>query len=148
MFRLRLLCAGVLAVLALGLLPAGAAAGPGEEMVGAINHVRMTRGLPPLRTSPTLNRSSYGYARLLMRTQRFGHARYIHASRAFRPLGEVLELHPGRTAQVRAALRRWLHSPTHRRVLLSRSFRYVGVGLTSGRFRGWTRSIWVAQLGG
>lgn len=148
MSRLCLLWAGVLVIVAMGALPASAVAGPGQEMVGAINHARMARGLAPLRPAPLLNRSSYGYARALMRTQNFGHARNIRASRAFRPLGEVLEVHSGRSAQVRAALRRWLASPTHRAVLLSPRFRFIGVGLASGPFQGATRSLWVAHLGG
>ena len=148
MSRFRLLVAGAVSALALALPPAPAHAGPAEEMVGAINAVRGARGLPPLKTSRSLGRSSWAYARLLMRTQRPGHARTIHASRAFQPLGEVLEIHLGRYPQVPRVLRRWLASPPHRRVLLSRRFRFVGVGVTSGRFRRATRSIWVAHLGG
>ena len=35
----------------------------------------------------------------------------------------------------------WLGSPSHRRVLLQRTFRAVGVGIRIGPFKGWDRAI-------
>jgi uncharacterized protein YkwD len=46
--------------------------------------------------------------------------------------GEVLAWGQGRDASPRAAVRSWLHSPPHRRVLLGRSYRDVGVGVALG----------------
>lgn len=141
MSRTRKLLVGVLAVTVPAVLPSTASAGLPEEMVGAINAQRVAHGVAPLRHCPFLHRSSDGYARQLMHSQRFG-----HNLSGFRPAGEVLEIHSGRLAYVRRTVGAWMRSPSHRRVLLSRSFRYAGAALSTGRFQGHRRSIWVARF--
>ena len=141
MSRTRKLLVGVLAVTVLAALPSTASAGLREEMVGAINAQRIAHGVAPLRHSPFLHSTSYGYARHLMRSQRFAHAGSL------RSVGELLEIHNGRAAHVQRTVHLWMRSSSHRRVLLSRTFHRAGVGLTSGHFQGHRRSIWVARLG-
>lgn len=144
---IRTLAAGVLAALALAVIPGSAAATPRYSLLAEINTVRAYAGLHPLRLSSSLNRSSGRYSRYLMRHNRFGHASRIRASRRFRMLGEVLEMHRGWRAQVRGTLRAWLRSPGHRAVLLSPRFRWIGLGRATGRFHGRRSTIWVSQLG-
>lgn len=115
--------------------------------VKKINHVRHAHGLPSLRYSSSLHRSSTRFARHLMRADYFGHASRIRASSRFSLLGECLaqfsgwRLRPGRT------VRAWMRSPGHRAILLSRSFTSVGVGSSRGRFGRSPSTIWVAQFG-
>jgi uncharacterized protein YkwD len=142
----RISLAAVLSIAALALLPSSAGADGATDMIRQMNGIRASHGLPGLRQLPMLNRSAYRFARLLMRKRYFGHASHIHASRRFRKLGEMLELHSGRRAKIGATLRAWLRSPGHRAILLSPSFRYVGVGRTTGRFGRFTATIWVAHL--
>ena len=141
MSRTRKLLVGILAVTVLVPVPSTASAGLREEMIGAINVQRMAHGVAPLRHSPFLHSTSYGYARYMMRTDRFAHA---GARRSF---GELLEIHSGRSAYVQRTVHLWMRSPSHRRLLLSRYFRHGGVGMTTGSFQGARRSIWVARLG-
>jgi uncharacterized protein YkwD len=49
-----------------------------------------------------------------------------------RALGEILAWGQGRDASPRAAVRSWLRSTPHRRVLLGRNYRDVGVGVALG----------------
>jgi uncharacterized protein YkwD len=147
MHATRILGLSVLAALAVCALPSPTSAAPRASMAAEINSVRQAHGLRPLRLSGSLNRSSSRYARRLLRADWFGHASRIHASPRFRVLGEVLEMHRGRRARVRGALRAWLRSPGHRAVLLSPRFRWVGLGVDTGRFRGRTTTIWVGQFG-
>jgi uncharacterized protein YkwD len=123
------------------------AAGSTPPMIAKVNKVRAKRGLPRLRYSRSLGRSSGRFARHLMRVDRFGHAARIHASGHFRMLGEVLAIHSGWGARYRAVIRGWLRSPPHRVLLLSRALRYVGAGRARGRFRGRRSTIWVVQFG-
>jgi uncharacterized protein YkwD len=147
MTHIRIFAIGVLAALALAVIPASAPATPRESMLRQINAMRAYVGVHPLRLSGSLNRSSYRYSRYLMRRDRFGHASTIRASRRFRVLGEVLEMHRGRRAQVGATFRAWMRSPGHRHVLLSRRFYWIGLGRVAGRFHGRRATIWVGQLG-
>ena len=133
--------------LALPAVPAQAKTSNSRSLVNAINFVRVTNGVKPLRVNRSLSRSSKRYSNRMMRTGYFGHASRIQASRRFRRLGEVLEWRRGHKPGVRATVRDWMRSPGHRAVILSPSFRYIGAGLSRGKFRGRRASIWVAQLG-
>ena len=65
-------------------------------------------------------------------------------------VGEVLAWGEGRFASPRAAVRSWLLSPPHRRVLLGRNYRDVGVGIALGSpFGGSMRSsaTYAAEFG-
>jgi uncharacterized protein YkwD len=141
----------LLALLALMLtlaLPGAAQAATAEElMVQHINKAREHRGKPPLRFSGSLTVSSRRFGRTILRTDRFGHAARIRASRRFRRLGEILAYHRGYRARIRSTVRRWLRSPGHRRVMLSTRFRYVGAGKARGRLGRVRATTWVAQFG-
>jgi len=116
-------------------------------MVNEINQVRNAHGVRSLHYSPSLARSSSRFVHYLARTERFAHAPRIMASRHFSRLGEILALTPGRTVQRASTLDSWLRSPTHRAVLLSRSFRFIGAARTlsySGRH---DAMVWAVQFG-
>lgn len=136
----------LIAGLAVPAAPASADS-PASKMVRKVNSYRQHRGLPPLRMSRSLNRSSRRYAGSMMRGGYFGHSRRIRASRRFKRLGEIIEMHRGRRSDIRGALRAWINSPAHNGILLDRSFRYVGAGKVSGRFHGSRRTMWVMHFG-
>ncbi len=145
----RVRTAVVLVVLAcLLVLPASASArSPVDAMVAKANHFRAAHGLRPLRLVGSLDQSAGAYSRWMMNRGYFGHLRQIRASRRFRTLGEIIEIHVGRSAKVGLTFRDWLRSPPHRAVLLYRGFRFVGAGFTEGRFRGFRATIWVMHFG-
>jgi uncharacterized protein YkwD len=143
----RIAAACVLASLTLA-LPAPAEANHASNvMVAKINKVRARHGLPPLRSSPSLNRSSRRFARTMIRRDFFGHRSRVSASRRFRRLGEALAMHSGRRPGVSSTLRGWLRSPSHRKLVLTRSRRYVGAGMARGRLGRGRAVIWVMQVG-
>ena len=117
------------------------------SLTNDINNFRAANGVHKLRVSRSLNRSATRYARHLIRTDRFGHASHIRASRRFRALGEVLAYRPGWRKSGRFALRMWSRSGSHRSTLLSRRFGHVGAGRARGRFGGRLVTIWVVQVG-
>ena len=124
-----------------------AASGPSDEMIQVINKVRARQGLFALRASSSLQHSSGVFSHRLMATNRFGHASRVSASGRFRRLGEALALHSGRRLKIRGTVRSWLRSPGHRAIVLTRSMRYVGAGVTRGRFGRSRATIWVLQTG-
>ena len=129
-----------------GAVVAEAHASP-SPMVDQINQVRAQSGLRALRYSPSLARSSSRYVRQLIRDGRFAHAPRIRASSRFFKLGEVLALTPGWQIDRTRTLIHWLWSPSHREVLLSRSFRYIGAARTHGWLAGRQAVLWAVQLG-
>lgn len=148
--RLRRAVALCIAVVSgLSVIPAAAARDQrgAMEMVGAINEVRAQHGLASLRPSDSLRRSSFAFARRLMRTDRFGHAARIHASSRFRMLGEALAYHSDHRLRKSLTVRGWMQSPPHRALVLSRDFRWIGAGYARGRLGGRPATIWVLHLG-
>ena len=120
---------------------AAAATARQRAVVCEINRVRRGRGLAPVRAHRGLTRMAGSYARAMVARGFFSHttpagttlgARLRAAGYRGRSAGEVLAWGEGRYASPRAAVRSWLHSPPHRRVLLGRSYRDVGVGVALG----------------
>lgn len=123
------------------------AIGTEPAMVAEVNRARASRGLGPMRYSTSLRRSAGRYANWMLRADYFGHPARIRASRRFRRLGEALALHSGSRALIRLTVQRWLGSPPHRRLVLSRGFRYLGAGRAHGSFRGMDSTTWVLHFG-
>ena len=137
------------AVLLFVLIPAtqASAAGPSAVMLQEINNARASHGLPAVRSSVSLRRTSRRYAGFMLRRDYFGHLSRIRASRRFRRLGEIIAMHRGTRLGIRSTVRRWLNSPSHRAVILSGRFRYAGAGSRAGRFHGRRSRTWVMHFG-
>jgi len=134
------------AILAAVIAPTASAEDPSDRMIDAINAVRADNGLRPLREAPKLAHSSNGYAKHLIRSDSFGHGTSFHNS-GFRTSGEILAYSSGWSAKPRPAIRMWLGSSSHRALMLSSRFRYVGAGLARGRFGSSMATIWVVHFG-
>jgi uncharacterized protein YkwD len=138
----------LVAVAAALVVPAGASAGsPALKVLKRVNKIRARHGLHKLHLSRSLERSAHRYSRYQMRHGYFGHSSRIHASRRYRTLGEILEMHRGMKPNVHGAIYGWMHSPPHRSIILSSAFRFAGAGRASGRFQGGHMTIWTMQFG-
>ena len=141
------LLTGFLIVAAAVLPAASAAASAEQDAIDQLNQVRQSNGLAQLRTSESLHRSSSRYAKHIIDTGYFGHASRIAASGAFGRVGETLELHAGFRADPGGTINEWMNSPEHRTVLLSSSYRWVGMGIAHGRIGSKLVTVWVAHVG-
>ena len=129
------------------LCPGVAFAGPQAKALETLNEIRQSYGLPALRGSANLERSARRYAGRMLRGGYFGHAARIAVAARFRSAGETLAWHSGGRAQPRRTIRSWMNSPTHRALLLSPHFRWVGLGMKRGRLGGRRVTVWVGHLG-
>jgi uncharacterized protein YkwD len=128
-------------------LPAAAAADAEGEAIDALNDLRRANGVPALRVSGSLTRSSGRYAERMLRLDFFGHGPSMDVAGRFRTAGETLAWHSGWNPEPRRTVRRWMASPGHRAVLLSPAFRWVGMGLARGRLGSRVATTWVAHVG-
>jgi uncharacterized protein YkwD len=148
MARARMLVVAAVMVLALAFPATSSSADTAaNQMIAKVNDYRHSRGLPSLRVSPSLDHSAARYARRMMASGYFGHSGRIQASSRFRRLGEILEMHRGRRANVSGALREWINSPGHNAILLDRNFTWVGAGKVTGRYQGRPTTMWVMHFG-
>ena len=98
-----------------------------------------------MRRDPRLRRAALAHAEDMVRRRYFRHdsldgatflsriaeRRYAPVRRGFRA-GENLAWGAGRDGSPQAIVRAWMTSPPHRRVLLTRRFRDVGIGIRHG----------------
>jgi uncharacterized protein YkwD len=137
----------IAALVAPGAASASTDDGASEDMIQAVNETRGKHALPALRSSAQLTRTSQAFSSDLLSTGSFGHRASIDAGPGFSTLGEAIAMHSGRKLGVRQTVRQWLASPGHRALVLSRSMRWVGTGVSRGGFRGGVATIWVLRVG-
>jgi uncharacterized protein YkwD len=81
-----------------------------------------------------------------MRGDFFAHPARLRVP-TFDRVGEVIELHGGHRPRVRAVFNRWVDSASHRAVLASRRYRWIGAARATGRYGGHRATIWVVRFG-
>ena len=115
-------------------------------------HARGLLGLESHRL-PGLNRSAKAKARAVMRCQALSHACGRLGGRYGKPRGcgrvsENLAYGSRSLGSPRQMMLQWLESPIHRSNLMNAGNRWIGIGVTRGRFQGQSRtSVWAAHFG-
>lgn len=110
-----------------------------------INRRRVERGLRRLRLNRRLSRAAGRHTRDMVRRRYFSHVSRsgtdisdrLHRSgylggRFSWTVGENLAWGSGRRGTPRQIVRAWMHSPGHRRNMLSPRFREIGIGVRLG----------------
>jgi uncharacterized protein YkwD len=114
--------------------PSSASASSGHDatevsIVRSLNKVRASHHLPKLRTNRGLARAAAAHSRSMQRTNSFSHGNVAARVRKYvrtRKVGENLAwVEACDAAQI---VELWMHSAPHRAIMLSRSFKRVGVG--------------------
>jgi uncharacterized protein YkwD len=132
---LRGLVAALLVVIVVVPSPASASARQDrteKAIMRVMNHVREQYKLPRLRTSGALARAADAHSAAMMRSGTFSHGSVQSRLRRYtrsRSVGEALAWYS--RCDSSAIVNMWLNSAAHRRILLSRTFRNVGVGRRS-----------------
>ena len=111
------------------------------SLVRELNRVRADRGLRPLRAAPRLRTAARAHTNAMLDFGFFGHEsvdgttfgeriKRYYSSRGFRSwsVGEALLASPDRKTAASSIVEAWMNSPPHREILLSPSWRDVGIG--------------------
>jgi uncharacterized protein YkwD len=142
--------------------PAAACPAAGEiAIVCEINHERGARGRPALAPQPVLTLAAGRHARDMVRRRYFSHvtpsgrtlvdrmrrAGYLGRQARWWAVGETLAWGRGEPAEPAAIVDAWMRSRPHRRVLLGRAYREIGVAVEPGTPFGPAGSTYAAELG-
>ncbi len=124
-----------------------------------INEVRAADGAPRLRLDPRLSRVARRHSGDMVRHHYFGHTDLAGRSSSDRiaasgwmrgrkrwAVGENLAWRSG-PARPRAVVKAWIHSAPHRRVMLRRRYRVVGIGIVAGTPAGARGTTYSAEFG-
>jgi uncharacterized protein YkwD len=142
----------VVAFLVVGAVPALAFDRQANEktMLQLINKARTSRGLHAVRIVRTLDRAALRHSRDMLYRDYFAHSTLSGATVATRAraagysvsgctrwtVGEVIAWGQSSRGAPRAIFKAWMHSRSHRKVILDRRWRDVGVGCSRGNYRG------------
>jgi uncharacterized protein YkwD len=103
-------------------------------IIRALNHARAGYGLPRLHSNRALSRAADAHSREMRRSNTMGHgdvARRVRRYVRSRKVGENLAWMEGCNAAT--VVNMWLNSAPHRKIMLSRSFKRIGVGRSGSR---------------
>jgi uncharacterized protein YkwD len=111
----------------------------------AVNAERRSHGLGALRFNPRLARAARRHSQDMVRRHYFSHVSPEGAKLASRvrqtgymrsvsdwQVGETLAWGSGKLGSPGAVVRSWMGSPEHRAIILTPSFREIGIGVTPG----------------
>ena len=132
---------------------AGADAAPGTVSAGALqsstlcllNEERAAAGLRPLKEHRKLEKAATGFSQEMVKDRFFDHVspsgstlstrvkkvKYTKGARSW-ALGENIAWGTGAKATPAAIVDAWMHSPGHKRNILDKKFREIGIGIASG----------------
>lgn len=144
--------------------PATAAAGGTARLdnreraiVRGINHQRARHGLAPVKPSTRLSRAADYHSWEMLDANYFAHdsrdgGPFDERVRRFankRALGETLAMLGGGCGRrsPRRTVRMWMNSPGHRAILLSSSYRRVGIGKRAGSLGATKACVVTADFG-
>lgn len=111
-----------------------------------LNRERAKRGLKALKSHPQLEKAAQNHTRAMVRHGFFDHvspggstlltrvrrgSRYLHGARRY-SLGENIAWGSGTYATPRETVSGWMESSGHRRNILNRAFKHVGIGVVPG----------------
>ena len=147
--------AALLALLIVGVLGAASAvaferSADEAALLKLINNARKSRGLAVVRIVRPLDRAALAHSRDMIARDYFSHSSLAGATVAARArragystsgcsrwsVGEVIALGSGSKSRPRSVFRAWMRSGGHRKVILARNWRDVGVGCARGRYKG------------
>lgn len=115
-------------------------------LVREVNKVRVDHGLRPLRAAPRLRTAARSHTKAMLDFGFFGHEsldgttvgeriKRYYSNRGWRSwsVGEALMAAQGSTTESTIVVTAWMNSPPHREILLSPSWRDVGIGALYAR---------------
>jgi uncharacterized protein YkwD len=135
-----------------------ASATPGKlrsALLCLVNRKRAANGLGSLKLDRRLQKAATRHARDMVRHHFFAHQRpggpdlterLSRAGWSGHAWGETIAYGCGSLGTPRATLRMWMHSPPHRAILLSGTYRNGGLGVTESAPCG-SGSMWVLDVG-
>jgi uncharacterized protein YkwD len=156
-----LACSVVVCCLILPARPANAvAAGPRldsteRKVIRLVNQIRARHGLRRLKVSPALAAAAGVHSGDMVARDFFSHSSSdgtsmstrVHRYTSARWVGENLAIITRRhRVSARRVVLMWMNSPGHRRVLLARNSRRVGVGRCTGRFGAVPAAVFTADF--
>ncbi len=152
------IAAAVCATLIAATTASAATMPPRKVLLHWINHARAAHGLHAVRGSSSLRGAALRHSADMMARNYFAHTSPAGSTLTYRiertgfvsgyswTAGETLAWGTGSLSEARATVIAWLNSPEHRSIMLSSTYRRVGIGRACGNFMGYSSAcVWTAD---
>jgi len=111
-----------------------------ERVLELQNHVRKRHGMRPLCVHRALQKAARSHSADMIREDYFRHGnvgrRLKRHGYLWRDYAENIAYGSGRRGSPENVFKRWMKSREHKRNILKKSFREVGIGTATGNFKG------------
>jgi uncharacterized protein YkwD len=122
-----------------------------KRMLELHNKTRADRRLPRLCVHPALQKAARAHSREMISKDRFSHGNVGQRLKKFgyrwSTYGENILRDPGSRDSEESLFKLWMKSSGHRANILEKSFREVGIGASSGKYRGDRTTMWTVDFG-
>ena len=122
-----------------------------KKMLDLHNKIRAERGLPKFCVHPDLQRAARDHSKEMLAEDRFAHGNVGERLRRFgyrwSTSGENILYDPGSRDSVESLFKLWMTSSGHRANILNKNFREIGIGASSGEYRGDKGTMWTVDFG-
>lgn len=122
-----------------------------KKMLDLHNKTRAQRGLPRLCVHPDLQRAARAYSKEMIAKDRFAHGnvgeRLRKVGYRWSTYGENILYDPGSRDSAKSLFKLWMNSSGHRANILEKDFREIGIGASSGEYKGGRATMWTADFG-
>jgi uncharacterized protein YkwD len=132
---------------------------PRTQLLRALNHARSAHSMPKLASARALHSAALRHSEDMIARNYFAHTSPTGSTLTYRIVrsgfvsghwwrgAETLAWGTGARAGAAATVAAWLRSATHRAIVLSPSFRWVGIARYCGRFAGYSGAcVWTADF--
>lgn len=115
------------------------------------NKIRKNRNLKPLCVHPKLQRAARAHSKDMIRRDYFSHntkgggtfskrlKKFGYTPRGFKyyTVGENIAYGSGARGEPQRIMRSWMKSPGHKKNIVNRKFRQIGIGTYTGNYKGY-----------
>jgi uncharacterized protein YkwD len=128
---------------------------PERQLLALVNHVRVNHKLPALKINAKLERAARSHSREMVAKDYFDHNSfngetfshrlirfgYTTSGCTYWQVGECIAYGAGAYGSPKITFRNWMNSPEHRKIILTKSVRQVGMGRASGAYKSTTGCV-------
>ena len=122
-----------------------------KRMLELHNKARADRRLPRLCVHPALQKAARAHSKEMLDRDYFAHGKVGKRLHSFgyrwSTYGENILYDPGSRDSTESLFRLWMKSSGHRANILGKSFREVGIGASSGNYKGDRATMWTVDFG-
>lgn len=122
-----------------------------KRMLDLHNRARADRGLRRLCVHPDLQRAARAHSEEMVHRDRFAHGnvgqRLSQFGYRWSTYGENILYDPGSRDSTQGLFKLWMDSRGHRANILENDFSEVGIGASSGNYKGGKATMWTVDFG-